>query len=382
MADENTLTGLALRSLVTADAMLHLSLEDVATPEPGGDQIVVRVEAAPLNPSDLGLLIGPADMTAAQAAGTPDRPTLSAPIPAAAMPLLAARVGQPMPVGNEGAGTVVRAGPGAAHLMGRKVALLGGAMYAQYRLARAGECLVLPEGATAREGASAFVNPLTALSMVETMRAEGHKALVHTAAASNLGRMLVRICRDDNVPLVNIVRSEAQAEALLALGATHVLNSSDEDFRAKLTDALHQTGATLAFDAIGGGTLAGTILMCMEAAIARSATEYSRYGSPVHKQVYVYGMLDPAPISVGRGMGMAWGMGGYLLPYALMKLGPEAAARIRARAAAELTTTFASHYTAEITLAEALRPDVVDAYRRMATGEKYLVVPHGKEAAG
>lgn len=382
MADDCAPTGLSLQSLVTADAKLHLSLEEVATPDPTGDQIVVRVEAAPLNPSDLGLLIGPADMAAAQAGGTDDRPTLSAPIPAAAMPLLAARVGQPMPVGNEGAGTIVRAGPDAAHLIGRKVALLGGAMYAHYRLARAGECLMLPEGATARQGAAAFVNPLTALSMVETMRAEGHKALVHTAAASNLGRMLVRICRDDGVPLVNIVRSEAQAEALRALGATHVLNSSDDDFRARLTDALHETGATLAFDAIGGGTLAGTILMSMEAAIARSATEYSRYGSPVHKQVYVYGMLDPAPISVGRGMGMAWGMGGYLLPYALMKLGPETAARIRARAAAELTTTFASHYTAEITLAEALRPDVVEAYRRMATGEKYLVVPHGREAAG
>jgi NADPH2:quinone reductase len=283
-----------------------------------------------------------------------------------------------MPVGNEGAGTVVQAGasPGAQALLGRVVAVIGGAMYSEYRCVKAADCLVLPQGATAVEGASCFVNPLTALGMVETMRLEGHKALVHTAAASNLGQMLNRICLKDGVGLVNVVRSPAQAALLKSQGAVHVCDSSAPDFREALTEALVATGATIAFDAIGGGRLAGQILGCMETAINRSAAEYSRYGSSTHKQVYLYGSLDRSATVVERNFGMAWSMGGWLLFPFLKRVGPEAAQRLRERVAVELKTTFASKYTREVSLAEALTLEAIAAYGKRATGEKYLILPN------
>ena len=363
---------LELRSLI-ADGALRLSLEQVDLAPPAGDEVIVAVEAAPINPSDLGLLLGPADPAEITAQGSGTEIVATAPLSPGRGAAVAARVGESMPVGNEGAGTVVAAGPDAQQLIGKRVALLGGAMYATHRRARAGDLLVLPDGGTAREGAAAFVNPLTALSMVETMRMEGHKALVHTAAASNLGQMLVRICRDAGVPLVTIVRSEAQARILRALGATHVCTSREPDFAARLTDAIAETDATLAFDAVGG-TLPGQILVAMESALTRGQP-YSRYGSPRHKQVYGYGVLDLNPIEVPRSVGMAWSVGGYLLPYFLMKAGADVHARMRRRVADELTTTFASHYTREIGLAEALDPDMLRAYAKKATGEKYLIVP-------
>ncbi len=352
-------TGLQLSSLITAEGELRLSLDDVAIPAPRADQVVVRIEASPLNPSDLGLLLGPADLSTIQAGGTAERPTVTASVAPAILPSLQARLGEAMAVGNEGAGVVVDAGDDAKHLIGRTVALLGGSMYSQYRVMKASDALVLPEGTTAAQGASCFVNPLTALAMVETMRAEGHTALVHTAAASNLGQMLNRICIADGVALVNIVRSEAQAKILTDLGAKYVVDSTAPDFRAKLIDALMETGATLAFDAVGGGKM----------------TDYSRYGSTTHKQVYIYGVLDLRPTEIGRNTGMAWGIGGFLLTYFLMKAGPEVGQRMRARVAAELTTTFASHYTSEISLAEALQPDIIAAYAKKATGEKFLINP-------
>ena len=369
------LTGLELRSTITSDGRLVLALEPVTLPPPGPDEVIVRIEAAPINPSDLGLLLGPADLTTLEAGGTPERPTLGAAIPAARLPAMKARLDQPMPVGNEGAGTVVQAGANVADLLGKKVGMLGGAMYAQYRKIAARDCIVLPDHATAADGASMFVNPLTALSMVETLRMEGHKALVHTAAASNLGQMLNRICIADGVPLVNIVRSEAQAAILRDLGARYIVDSSTPDFREKLTDAIAETGATLAFDAIGGGKIVNTILHAMEAAINRTATAYSRYGSATWKQVYVYGMLDTSPMELDRGYGLAWGVSGFLVTPFLMKLGMEGTLRLRARVAAELTTTFASHYSKTISLAEALDPAVVEAYAKKATGEKYLIDP-------
>jgi len=373
MADP--LTGLELRSTVSSDARLLLALESVTVPAPGPDEVVVRVEAAPINPSDLGLLLGPADLATIEAGGTPDRPTLGAAIPQARMGAMQARLDQAMPVGNEGAGTVVAAGDDVAGLLGRKVGMIGGAMYAQYRKIAARDCIPLPEGASAADGASMFVNPLTALAMVETLRMEGHKALVHTAAASNLGQMLNRICLADGVPLVNVVRSEAQAAILREIGATHIVDSSAADFREKLTDAIAETGATLAFDAIGGGRLVNAILHAMEAAANRTATEYSRYGSSTHKQVYIYGALDLGPTELDRGYGFAWGVSGFLLTPFLMKLGMEGVMRLRARVAAELTTTFASRYTATIGLAEVLDPATVAAYAKKATGEKYLIDP-------
>jgi NADPH:quinone reductase-like Zn-dependent oxidoreductase len=349
----------------------------VPVPEPGADEVLVRIEATPINPSDLGLLFGAADLGAARVSGTAGRPVLTAPIPERMMKAMAGRAGQSLPVGNEGAGTVVKAGasPAAQALLGRKVAVIGGAMYAQYRAMAASQCLPLPADATAADGASCFVNPLTALGMVETMKLEGHKALVHTAAASNLGQMLNRICLKDGIGLVNIVRKPEQAALLRAQGAQHVCDLSAPDFSATLTDMLADTGATIAFDAIGGGKLAGQILSCMEAALNRNAKEYSRYGSPVHKQVYLYGMLDTSPTEVVRNFGMAWGMGGWLLFPFLQKIGPAAGQKLRERVAAELKTTFASRYTRTVSLAEALSPEAIAVYAKRATGEKFLIDP-------
>jgi NADPH:quinone reductase len=369
--------GYQLRSTVKKDGTLELSLATVPTAEPKPDEVIVRMEASPINPSDQGLLLAGADMSTAKASGTREHPMVTATIPPAAMKGLAGRLDQPMPVGNEGAGMVVRAGasPEAQALMGRTVAILGGGMYTQYRAIKAKQCLVLPPGTTPAEGASCFVNPLTALGMVATMRAEGHKALVHTAAASNLGQMLVKICLKDGVPLVNVVRKAEQADLLKKIGATHVVNSSAPAFVDDLTDALAATGATVAFDATGGGKLAGQILAAMEAAINRTAKEYSRYGSTTHKQVYIYGGLDRGPTEFTRTFGSYWGIGGWLLTPFLQKIGMADVMRLRQRVVAELTTTFASHYTKEISLRDVATLAVAQAYNKRATGEKYLINP-------
>lgn len=369
-------TALQLRSLVTAGE-LRISLESVPVPEPGSDEVLVRVDATPINPSDQGLLFGTADLDTIRVGGTADAPVVTARIPPQAMPAMAGRLGESMPVGNEGAGLVVRAGasPAAQALLGRTVAVLGGSMYSQYRCVKAAQCLPLPEGTTAVDGASCFVNPLTALGMVETMRLEGHRALVHTAAASNLGQMLNRICLKDGIGLVNVVRSAEQAALLRGIGARHVCDSTAPDFDATLVEAMAATGATIAFDAIGGGRLATRILSAMEAALNRNAKEYSRYGSTTHKQVYLYGRLDTSPTLLERDYGMAWGVGGWLLTPFLQKIGPAAAQRLRERVAAEVKTTFASRYTREVSLAGALQAESIAAYGRRATGAKYLIRP-------
>jgi NADPH2:quinone reductase len=368
---------LELRSLVSSDGMLELSLHEVPVPAPGANEVLVRVEASPINPSDLGLLTAGADLTTATVAGTPERPVVTATIAEAALGGLSARLDKSLPVGNEGAGTVVAAGSSSAAqaLIGKKVAIAGGAMYSQYRAVDASACLVLPEGATARDGASSFVNPMTALGMTETMRREGHSGLVHTAAASNLGQMLVKLCQQDGIPLVNIVRKPVQEELLRSLGATYVLNSASPSFAADLVEALKATSATLAFDATGGGTLASQILDSMEKAASATAGEYSRYGSTVHKQVYIYGGLDTSPTVLTRSYGMAWGVGGWLLTPFIQSAGAETFGRLRARVAAELTTTFASSYTREVSLAGMLRPEAFNEYVKRATGEKFLVTP-------
>jgi NADPH2:quinone reductase len=375
MADGNPGSGLQLRSLIKSSGELEVSLARVDIPDPAADEVLVRVEATPLNPSDLGLLLGAADLSTAKAG---DGPKLTASVPQHLMRAMAGRVDQSLPVGNEGAGTVVAAGsdPAAQSLLGKRVAGIGGAMYAQYRNFRAADVLPLPPGASAADGASCFVNPLTALGMVATMRSEGHTALVHTAAASNLGQMLQKICLADGVSLVNIVRNAEQAKILKDIGATHVLDSTSPSFVGDLTDALAETGATLAFDAIGGGKLAGQILGAMEAALVRTAAAYSRYGSATHKQVYIYGGLDTGPSELVRNFGMSWGLGGWLLTYFLMRTPPAEVQKLRQRVADELKTTFASHYTAEIGLAEALDPKIAGAYNRKTTGEKYLINPN------
>ena len=371
-------TGLQFRSLVRSNGDLELSLASVPIPSPGANEVLVRVEAAPINPSDLGLLLAGADMTKATQRGTKENPLIAARIPDAALKSMTARFDQSMPVGNEGAGVVVEAGSSdaAQALLGRTVAILGGAMYSQYRCVPLEQILLLPVGATPADGASSFVNPLTALSLLETMRSEGHTALVHTAAASNLGQMLVRICLKDKIALVNIVRNQDQVDLLRAMGAVHVCNSSLPTFVPDLIEALIATGATIAFDAIGGGKLAGQILMCMEAAISKKATQYSRYGSAIHKQVYVYGGLGLGPIELNRNFGMAWGVGGWLVTPFLQKIGPIATQKLKQRVAEELKTTFASHYANDVSLAQALDLDIISVYSKSATGQKYLINPN------
>jgi NADPH:quinone reductase-like Zn-dependent oxidoreductase len=377
MAPPNVDTGLQLRSLVTKSGVLEVSLVSVPTPEPGPDEIVIRVEATPINPSDIALLLGPVDMNTAKQSGTAASPVLTANILERAMPAMAARVDQSMPVGNEGAGTVVKAGssPAAQALMGKMVAVATGSMYSQYKLAKAVEVLVLPSGTTAQQAASCFVNPLTALSMVEVMRREGHKALVHTAAASNLGQMLNKICLKDGVSLVNVVRSAEQAKILKDIGAKIVLDSTSPRFMAELIEAVGATEATLAFDAVGGGMMASNLLTAMEAAAAARMTAYNRYGSNTFKQVYIYGVLDTSKTELTRTFGFSWSVSGWLLTPFLQKIGMADVMRLRQRVVAELTTTFASHYTKEISLRDVATLAVAQAYNKRATGEKYLINP-------
>ena len=372
-------TNLTMLTLATEGGQLEVSLARLPMPEPKDHEVLVRIQAAPINPSDLGLLFGAADMTTARTSERDGLPVVTADIPAGGMRAMAGRLGEAMPIGNEGCGVVVKAGasPAAQALLGKTVAMLGGAIYAEYRCLPTQMCMALPDGTDPKDGASCFVNPLTSLAFAETMKMEGHSALVHTAAASNLGQMLVRICAKDGIPLVNIVRSTAQADLLKGIGATHVVDSTADSFMGDLTAALVETGATIGFDAIGGGKLAGQILACMESAAVKRMTTYSRYGSDTFKQLYIYGALDVGPTILNRSFGFSWNLGGFLLTPFLMKAGAEATQQMKDRVVAELTTTFASHYSHEVSLAEALNLDVIAGYNAKRTGEKYLIRPHG-----
>ena len=372
-------TNLTMLTLATEGGQLEVSLARLPMPEPKDHEVLVRIQAAPINPSDLGLLFGAADMTTARTSERDGLPVVTADIPAGGMRAMSGRLGEAMPIGNEGCGVVVKAGasPAAQALLGKTVAMLGGAIYAEYRCLPTQMCMALPDGTDPKDGASCFVNPLTSLAFAETMKMEGHSALVHTAAASNLGQMLVRICAKDGIPLVNIVRSTAQADLLKGIGATHVVDSTADSFMGDLTAALVETGATIGFDAIGGGKLAGQILACMESAAVKRMTTYSRYGSDTFKQLYIYGALDVGPTILNRSFGFSWNLGGFLLTPFLMKAGAEATQRLKDRVVAELTTTFASHYSHEVSLAEALNLDVIAGYNAKRTGEKYLIRPHG-----
>jgi len=370
-------TNLTMLTLVKPEGELEVSFERRPMPEPAPHEVLVRILATPINPSDLGLLFGAADMSSARAATRDGLPVVTADIPAPGMRAMAGRVGEALTIGNEACGQVVKAGssPEAQALLGKTVALIGGEMYAEYRCLPAQMCMELPDGTDPKDGASCFVNPLTSLAFTETMRMEGHSAIVHTAAASNLGQMLVKICAKDGIPLVNIVRSAAQVEILKGLGAAHVVNSSDADFLDRLTAAIVETGATIGFDAIGGGKLAGQILACMEAAAVQRMTTYSRYGSDSFKQVYIYGALDVGPTVLNRSFGFSWSLSGFLLTPFMQKAGPEVMGRMRQRVADELTTTFKSHYSHEISLIDALSPGTIANYNAKRTGEKYLIRP-------
>ena len=370
-------TTLEIRSRISREGELKLWLEEVPLPRPRPNELVVRVEAAPLNPSDQILMLGSVDLTSLRASGTVNRPIIEGRVPPERLAVMSGRLDQALPVGNEGAGTVIAAGSEVTSLIGRVVAIRATTgSYAKHQIVEAADCLVLPEGLSARDGAAAFINPLTALGMVETLRREGHSALIHTAAASNLGQMLVRLCRKDGVPLVNIVRSAEQVTLLRDLGAEHVVDSSAPDFVNALVVAIETTGATLAFDAIGGGTMASTVLSAMEAVQIRKVATYSRYGSPVHKQIYIYGVLDPRPKVLDGQFGMAWSVGGWLMSWFYHKIETADVTRLRRRVADELTTTFASRFTSELSLQEALSQQAILSYSRRATGAKYLITPH------
>jgi NADPH:quinone reductase-like Zn-dependent oxidoreductase len=366
-------SGLQLQSRVDEDGTLTISLVDVPTREPRPNDVVVRIEAAPINPSDLGLLFAGADADALEGAEQ-----LTAKLPPEVLRAMKARVGQSLPVGNEGAGVVVAAGSSAQALLGETVGIAGGASYAEYRTLPASEVTAFPAGTTAEDGASWYVNPMTALGMVETLRREGHRGLVHTAAASNLGQMLVKLTAKEGIPLVNIVRRAEQAAQLRELGAQHVVDSSTPTFMRDLIEAVGATQATLAFDAIGGGTLAGQILTAMEVVASRSLQAYSRYGSAVHKQVYIYGTLDRGPTILNRSFGFGWGVSGWLLPTFLQTVGADTERTLRQRIVGELKTTFASHYTSRLSLREAISLQNVREYAKMATGSKYLITPHAR----
>ncbi|MDF1687783.1 MAG: zinc-binding dehydrogenase [Parvibaculaceae bacterium] len=371
-------TGAQIQSKITSGGQLEISIEQVDMPTPGASEVVVRMEAAPINPSDMGPLFGPADIRQAKRTDAGGRVVLSAPVPEKRLGMVASRFDMSIPVGNEGAGIVIAAGEDAAAqaLMGKTVAVLSGSAYSQYCCVPVASCLPHNDGTTPRDAASSFVNPLTALGMVETMKLEGHTALVHTAAASNLGQMLNKICLNDGVELVNIVRNDEQTAILKAIGAKHICDSSKESFMDDLVDALAETGATLAFDAIGGGRLVNTILVAMERAASRGVTGLNTYGSTALKQVYLYGGLDISPTTLDRNYGMAWGIGGWLLPLFLGRVGAERAAELQARVAREIKTTFASSFTKELSLEEALDIDNVQLYVAKKTGEKYLINPN------
>lgn len=371
-------TGLQLVSTVNSDNTLRLSLQEIDVPTPAAEEILVRIEATPLNPTDMASLFGPADRSTLRADSGSAQPALVADIPAQLMGRVATRLDKPLPTGSEGAGVVIDAGdaPQAQALLGKVVSIATGSQHGQYCCVKYSNCIPMPEGVTPEQAASAFVNPLTALGFVETMRMEGHKALVNTAAASNLGIMLNRICLADQIDLVNIVRKPEQERQLRELGARYVLNSSAENFHTDLVDTLAATGATIAFDAIGGGSLGSDILSAMEQVAAKDMAFYNHYGSQVFKQLYIYGLLDLSPTAIKPGMGFAWAAGGWLLFNFFAKAGKEVVTRLRERVAAEITTTFASHYTRTISLQEALDLDVAKAYSRLATGEKYLIAPH------
>ena len=366
-----------IRSEVTKEGKLLISIKNTEIPVPKEDEVLIKIEATPINPSDLGLLIGPADVASMTVSGEGEDSEVNMDIPENFLRVVTDRIGQSLPVGNEGGGVVVAAGgKDIEELVGKTVGVAGGSMYSQYRCVKASSCFVMNEGTTPAESASCFVNPLTSLAMVETMRMENHSALVHTAAGSNLGQMLIKICLSEEVPLVNIIRKEEHVNKLADIGAKYVCNSSKDTFLEDLINALIETKATIAFDATGGGKLSGQILTAMEVAASKTASEYNRYGSDTFKQVYIYGGLDRSPTTLTRSFGFSWSLGGWLLTPFITKIGPERFNELKQRVVDEIKTTFASHYTKEISLAEVLLPENINVYSKQSTGEKYLINPN------
>ena len=365
---------LQMQSCVHENATVECALVEITIPDPKPDEVVVAVEAAPINPSDLGLMFGAADLSSVQEVERNGQPALLLDVPAAAMRAMAPRVGHWMGVGNEGSGRVIAAGDGEAAqaLLGQRVGMFGGEMYAAYRCLPAAQCIAFPDTISAEQAASCFVNPMTALGFLETRDMESHGAMVHTAAASNLGQMLVRLCQADKIPLVNIVRSEAQVTLLRDMGAEWVLNTQSEQFMPELIKALKATGATVAFDAIGGGRLVNRILTAMEIAAAQTGP-WSRYGSEEVKQAYIYGQLDMSATELTRGYGWVWSVSGWLLTPFMNRAGPDRVARMRQRVVDEIDSTFLSHYSSRLSLQASLSAKAVADYGARKTGQKTLL---------
>lgn len=365
-------TGKQLFTTLDADGTLTVAIEEVSVPDPTGNQVLVKMEAAPINPSDLAILVGAADME--NASYSPGKFVASVPEPANAGSK--ARHGLKLPAGNEGAGTVIATGDSdaAKALMGQRVSCVPGNAYSQYCIADAAMCLPLGDH-TAEEGASAFINPMTALGFAENAKLDGQDAILHTVGASNLGQMLTRICKEDGLGLVNIVRKADQVDLLKDLGSTHVVNSSDDDFMEQLRSAIDDTGAFYGFDPVGGGRLVDTAFKAMEQVAVKQMTEYSRYGSNQPKRMFIYGRLNTGETILTPSYGFGWTLSGWLLFPFLQSAGQETVSRMRKRVADNLTTTFASHYKTHVGLEEMLTKEAVTDYRAMKTGEKYLVTP-------
>lgn len=365
---------LQMQSCVHENGTVECALKEVEVTEPSGDEVLVEIDAAPINPSDLGLMFGAADPSSAQETDRDGQPAIVLEVPPAAMRAMAPRIGHWMPVGNEGSGRVIAAGEdeSAQALLGKRVGMFGGEMYAGYRCLPSSQCLAFPDTISAEQAASCFVNPMTALGFLETREMEGQKGIVHTAAASNLGQMLVRLCQADDIPLVNIVRSEEQVQLLTSMGAQWVLNSQSDEFMKELVEALVATGATLAFDAIGGGRLVNRILTAMELAAAQTGP-WSRYGSEEPKQAYIYGQLDLGATELTRGYGWVWSVSGWLLTPFMKRAGPDRVGRMRERVLREIDTTFESRYSSRISLQNAMTAEAAKAYGARKTGQKTLL---------
>ncbi|KAA1192579.1 NADH oxidase [Pseudohalioglobus sediminis] len=355
-----------------ADGKLTVEVTETEFADPSGNQVLVRMEAAPINPSDLALLTSAADLENAEY--SPGKFVASMPEPFNSAQK--GRHGLRLPVGNEGAGTVVAAGDSesAQALVGQRVACVPGNAYSQYCIADAAMCLPLGD-ISSQDGASAFVNPMTALGFVETARKEGQGAIIHTVGASNLGQMLIKICQEDDIPLVNIVRKQEHVDLLSGLDAKHIVNSAEDDFFDQLCGQIDATGAYFGFDPIGGGKLADTCFRAMEQVAVKKMSEYSRYGSDQPKKMYIYGRLDMGPTILTPAYGFGWTLSGWLLTPFLQNAGMETVIRMRQRVLDGLTSTFASSYKRSVSLEEMLTREAVLDYRLMKTGEKYLVTP-------
>lgn len=365
-------TGKQLFTTLSSDGTLTVAVEDVTFPKPTGNQVLVKMEAAPINPSDLAILTSAADLENAEYSPGKFVAKMPEPFNSAAK----ARHGQKLPAGNEGAGTVVATGDSdmAKALNGQRVACVPGNAYSQYCIADAAMCLPLGDHSS-EDGASAFVNPMTALGFAENAKMDGQKAIVHTAAASNLGQMLIKICQEDDIELVNIVRKAQHVDLLKGLGAKHVVNSSDDDFMQQLRTAIDATDAFYGFDPIGGGHATDNVFKAMEQVAVSKMTEYNRYGSNQQKRMFIYGRLDLGPTILTPSYGFGWTLSGWLLTPFLANAGMETVGRMRQRVLENLTTTFASSYKAKVNLEQMLEKDAVIDYRAMKTGEKYLVTP-------